>query len=177
MKKNAIAGHCFASWEAFEAHLARWEREVANVRIHGTTGEAPIARFERAEAHRLKPLGGRPSFGSLRELTRVVGNDCAVEIDTNSYSVPWRLIGERVAVTVSAGEVRIRHGVREVAVHQQSEGRRLRIVDSAHLDGVAGRDGAVCRAEIAVPTVPASSPPPSLLRSLAEYEAAIGGSF
>jgi hypothetical protein len=162
VKKNAIAGHSFASWEAFEAHLAKWEYEVANVRIHGTTGEAPIARFERDEAHRLKPVGGRPSFGSLRELTRVVGNDCAVEIDTNSYSVPWRLIGERVAVTVAAGEVHIRHGVREVAVHKQSEGRRLRIVDSAHLDGVAGRDGAVCRPEIAAPTVPASSPPPSL---------------
>ena len=77
VKKNAIAGHSFASWEAFEAHLAKWEHEVANVRIHGTTGEAPIARFERDEAHRLRPLGGRPSFGSLRELTRVVSNDCA----------------------------------------------------------------------------------------------------
>ncbi len=176
VKKNAIAGHCFASWEAFEAHLARWEREVANVRIHGTTGEAPIARFERDEAHRLKPLGGRPSFGSLRELTRVVGNDCAVEIDTNSYSVPWRLIGERVAVTVAAGEVRIRHGMHEVAVHKQSGGRRERIVDSTHLDGVAGRDGAVCRAETAA-AVSASASPPSLLRPLAEYEAAIGGSF
>jgi hypothetical protein len=40
VKKNAIAGHSFASWEAFEAHLAKWEYEVANVRIHGTTGEA-----------------------------------------------------------------------------------------------------------------------------------------
>lgn len=39
VKKNAIAGHSFPSWEAFEAHLDRWEREVANVRIHGTTGE------------------------------------------------------------------------------------------------------------------------------------------
>src|SRR6201997_5384921 len=145
VKRNAIAGHSFASWEAFEAHLAEWEREVANVRIHGTTGEAPIVRFARDEAHRLKPLGGQPSFGSLRELARVVGNDCAVEIDTNSYSVPWSLIGERVAVTVAAGEVRIRHGVREVSVHKQSEGRRLRIVDSAHLDGIAGRAGAVCR--------------------------------
>ncbi|MHC2338133.1 MULTISPECIES: Mu transposase domain-containing protein [unclassified Bradyrhizobium] len=125
----------------------------------------------------MKPLGGQPSFGSLRELARVVGNDCAVEIDTNSYSVPWRLIGERVAVTVAAGEVRIRHGMREVAVHKQSEGRWLRIVDSAHLDGVAGRNGAVCRSAIATPTVPGSSPLPSLLRPLAEYEAAIGGSF
>jgi len=94
VKKNAIAGRSFESWEAFEAHLAQWEREVANVRVHGTTGEAPMVRFERDEAHRLKPLAGRPAFGSLRELSRIVGNDCAVEIDTNSYSVPWRLIGE-----------------------------------------------------------------------------------
>ena len=74
----------------------------------------------------------------MRELSRFVGNDCAVEVDTNSYSVPWRLIGERVAVTVAAGEVRIRHGVREVAVHSQVDGRRQRVIDRAHLDGVAG---------------------------------------
>jgi Mu transposase-like protein len=48
-----------------------------------------------------------------------------LEIDANSYSVPWRVIGERVVLTVAVGEVRIRHGVREVAVHKQSEGRRL----------------------------------------------------
>jgi transposase len=177
VKKNAIAGHSFASWEAFEAHLARWEREVANVRVHGTTGEAPIARFERDEAHRLKPLGGRPAFGSLRELTRTVGNDCAVEVDTNSYSVPWKLIGERVAVTVAAGKVRIRHGLREVAVHEQSAGRRQRLVDRAHLDGVAGREGPVRRQEIEALPVADASPPLSLLRPLAEYEAAIGGGF
>ena len=177
VKKNAIAGHSFETWEAFEAHLVRWERDVANVRVHGTTGEAPIARFQRDEAHRLTPLGNRPSFGSLRELSRIVGNDCAVEIDTNSYSVPWRLIGERVAVTVSAGEVRIRHGAREVAVHRQSEGRRQRIVERDHLDGVAGRDGAVHRREIAEPPSPSRPPLPMLLRPLSEYEAAIGGSF
>jgi transposase len=177
VKKNAIAGHRFESWEAFEAHLARWERDVANVRIHGTTGEAPIVRFERDEAHRLKPLGGRPAFGSLRELSRVVGTDCAVEIDTNSYSVPWRLIGERVAVTVVAGEVRIRHGEREVAVHRQAEGRRQRVIDRAHLDGVAGRDGPVRRQGIEVPPTDQASPPPALLRPLAEYEAVAGGRF
>lgn len=70
----------------------------------------------------MKPLGGQPSFGSLRKLIRVVGNDCAVEIDTNSYSVPWRFIGERVAVTIAAGEVRFRQGLHQVALHMQSEG-------------------------------------------------------
>ena len=38
VKKNAIVGHAFESWESFEAHLAKWEREVANARVHGTTG-------------------------------------------------------------------------------------------------------------------------------------------
>lgn len=136
-----------------------------------------MARFERDEVHRLKPLDNRPSFGSLRELSRVVGNDCAVEVDTNSYSVPWRLIGERVAVTVAAGEVRIRHGAREVAVHRQSQGLRQRVIDRAHLDGVVGRDGAVHRREITEPPLPCRPSPPSLLRPLSEYEAAIGESF
>ena len=133
-----------------------------------------MVRFQRDEAHRLKPLGDRPPFGRLRELSRLVGNDCAIEVDTNSYSVPWRLIGERVAVTVAAGEIRIRHGVREVAVHSQVNGRRQRVIDRAHLDGVAG---VVCRREIVETPPPQHPPPPPLLRPLAEYEAAIGGSF
>jgi len=171
VKKNAIAGRSFADWEAFEAHLARWEREVANARVHGTTEETPMARFTREEAARLKPLGQRPSFGTLRELTRIVGNDCTVEVDANSYSVPWRLIGERVAVTVAAGLVRIRHGANEVAAHPQAEGRRRRIVDRAHLAGVAAGGG------VRPLEKPVETPPPSLLRPLADYEALVGGAF
>jgi len=175
VKRNAVAGRSFDSWEAFEAHLAAWERDIANARIHGTTGEAPRLRFERDEAHRLAPLGGRPAFGALRELSRIVTNDCTVEIDANFYSTPWRLIGERVAVTVSAGMVRIRHGVREVAAHAQAMGRRERVIDTAHLEGVAGRNGAVrCLMLEAAPSAP---PTPALLRPLTEYEAAIGGGF
>src|SRR3712207_9087744 len=49
VKHNAIAGRGFASWAALEAHLAWWMREVADVRVHGTTGEAPIGRVEREE--------------------------------------------------------------------------------------------------------------------------------
>ena len=42
VKHNAIAGRSFASWGALEAHLAWWMREVADTRMHGTTGEAPM---------------------------------------------------------------------------------------------------------------------------------------
>ena len=46
VKHNAIAGRRFTIWGALEAHLASWMREVVDTRVHGTTGEAPIARFE-----------------------------------------------------------------------------------------------------------------------------------
>ena len=44
VKKNAIAGRQFESWSALEAHLDAWTRDVADRRVHGTTGEAPIER-------------------------------------------------------------------------------------------------------------------------------------
>jgi hypothetical protein len=35
---------------AAEGHLDDWMREIADRRIHGTTGQAPMARFVREEA-------------------------------------------------------------------------------------------------------------------------------
>src|SRR5438309_3388499 len=67
VKKNAIAGRPFESWAALEAHLAAWTREVADVRVHGTTGEPPVARFGRDEAAARRPLAGRPPFRQVRE--------------------------------------------------------------------------------------------------------------
>ena len=59
VKRNAIAGHRFDTLEALHAHLAYWTREVADARVHGTTSEAPLERFERFERMEraaLKPL-------------------------------------------------------------------------------------------------------------------------
>jgi len=172
VKKNAVAGRRFESWPAFEAHLASWTREVADARVHGTTGEPPIERFAR-EAPVLRPLGGRASFGQLRDLVRRVQADCAVDIDTNSYSVPWRLIGETVQVVICAGRVVVRHAGEVVADHAICSGRRQRVTDRAHLAGVVGAEGTVRRISSPPPPLPSSS----LLRPLAEYELAAGGGW
>lgn len=109
VKGNALAGREFPSWEALHAHLLWWLREVADVRIHGTTGEPPIARFRAAEAAALKPLAGKPPFVQDRELRRRVHSDACVEVDTNRYSVPWKWIGHQVRVLVTGRQVRVYH--------------------------------------------------------------------
>jgi len=174
VKHNAIAGHAFTSWAALEAHLAWWMREIADVREHGTTGEAPIARFHREEAAALRPLEGRPPFRQVRELIRRVSSDCCVEIDTNAYSVPWRLIGETVRVVVAGGRVSIQHGGAEVAGHPESAGRRQRLVEAAHFAGLSPTPTPVRPAD-----APTPAPPPAadLLRPLQDYEQAIGGGW
>jgi transposase len=178
VKGNAIAGRAFESFAALEAHLARWTREIADQRVHGTTGEAPALRFTRDEAGKLKPLQRCGPFLATRELSRRVGPDCAVEFDTNAYSVPWRLIGERVLMLVTAEMVRITHAGVEVACHRRSAGRRGRIVDPAHFAGVAGAAGRVIRTVAqAAEDDDVSIPRPALLRPLAEYEAVAGGAW
>ncbi|MBA3583331.1 MAG: hypothetical protein H0W36_02160 [Gemmatimonadetes bacterium] len=146
---------------------------VPGVAEPGAQGE----QAARAEAETLKSLPQCGAFLAVRELSRRVGPDCAVELDTNAYSVPWRLIGERVRVLVSAETVRITHAGVEVAHHHRSAGRRGRIVDCAHFDGVAGAAGRAIRAGVEPVENEWPVPAPALLRPLAEYEAVAGGAW
>jgi transposase len=171
VKRNAIAGHAFDSLAALEAHLGWWMREVADTRIHGTTGEPPIERFRMKEATALRPLEGRTTFQPIRECVRSVHADACVELETNRYSVPWRLIGETVSVLVN-DQVRVVHAGKEVAVHAQLAGQRRASIQREHLIGIVGAEPRPRPA-----TVEVASAAPELLRSLQEYEAVTGGAF
>jgi transposase len=175
VKRNAIAGHRFASLEELHAHLQRWLREVADARVHGTTGEPPRVRFER-EAAALKPLPAKAPFLQVRELTRRVHTDACIELDTNRYSVPWRLIGEAVTVVVAERQVRVLYAGQEVACHAQSPLRRASVIDRRHLVGIVGGQHAGVSW---LPRTPPSPPviPAELLRPLEQYEAALGGAW
>jgi transposase len=172
VKKNAIAGRRFESWSALEAHLEGWVRDVADQRVHGTTGEVPIERFRRAEAGVLRSIAGIPPFEMARELVRKVQADCVIAVDGNAYSVPWRLIGESVRVVIAGDQLRISHAGREVAAHHRRSGRFARIVDPVHFDGVVGSGS-----KVPLTTASASEAVGAgeLLRPLLEYERAVGG--
>jgi hypothetical protein len=103
---------------------------------------------------------------------RKVQADCAIEVDGNAYSVPWRLIGESVRVVITGEQLRISHAGREIAVHHRRSGRFGRVVDPVHFDGVVGS-----RSKAPLTTVSACEPVgvSELLRPLLEYERAVGG--
>jgi transposase len=175
VKRNAIAGHGFDSLEALHAHIARWTREIADTRVHGTTGEPPLVRFER-EAAALKPLPAKAPFLQVRELTRRVHTDACIELDTNRYSVPWKLIGESVTVIVAERQVRVLHAGHEAACHAQSPLRRATVIDRSHLAGIVGAN------TVGVSWLPRTPPQPpvipaELLRPLEQYEQALGGAW
>jgi transposase len=172
VKHNAIAGHTFESWEALEAHLEWWMREVADLRIHGTTGERPLDRFLRDEAKALRPLGAKAPFVQARELVRRVHSDLCVELETNHYSVPWRYIGEQVCVRTENGELTILYGGKEIARHLICSGRNQRIVDTRHFEGVAL--GGALTLETPGKSGSLRSVAGELQRPLSDYEAAVG---
>lgn len=139
VKRNALAGRAFESFAGLEAHLAQWMDE-ADLRVHGTTHEQPLARYERDERTALRPLADvRPHH--VRVVQRRVANDAFVDVDTVRYSVPFRLVRDRVEVWVDAEAVRVLHGSVQVALHVRSFEPHARVVDPEHHRGLWRRAG------------------------------------
>jgi hypothetical protein len=164
--------HEFAVFDAINEHLMKWTREISDLRVHGTTGERPAERFARDEAAALASVAGKAPFHQIREMVRVVSNDSFVDVDTNRYSVPWRLIGETLTVSVVNEAVHISFAGQDVATHPQCRDRHHFIRCPGHFEGIfreklsSGdqKDGQdPCR--------------PALLRSLTEYDDVIGGGW
>src|ERR1700738_2377173 len=170
IKKNCIAGREFGSWQELEEHLSWWMREVADIRIHGTTGEKPIDRFCRDETKALRSVDGRAPFNQIRECHRIVQTDACVEVDTNFYSVPLHLIKQSVTVQINDLEVKILHGVDEIARHPVLTGQRQREINPHHLKGIVGIER-IKKENGRREEMPS---PSTLLRPLTEYEAIVG---
>jgi len=132
VKGNALGRISWPSWEALEDHLVGW------MRIHGTTGERPVDRFER-ERQILLPIGNHSSHLRAGRFTRKVSGDCRVEFETNRYSVPHHLVDRTVDVEVGGGELTVRWAGQVVAKHRVMAGRHRDIQDPGHVEGLVRR--------------------------------------
>jgi transposase len=139
VKRNFLPGRTFRDLEDFNAQLAAWLTEIADLRIHGTTHERPIDRFA-GEAGVLAQAAGQPSFLQAMRRDRIVAEDWLVSIDANRYSVPWRLIGKTVQVVRVGDRWHILHRGELVAEHPVLTGRHQLHVCPEHGPGAATRN-------------------------------------
>jgi transposase len=169
VKHNALAGRSFAAFVALQRHLAKWLVEVADRRIHGTTNEQPIIRFERDERRALRPLPARPLAIRTRRLDRRVSADCFVDIDTIRYSVPHRHVREHVEVVVGTDRVEVWLRGGRIASHARSFEPGAWVRDPAHFEGLY-------RPETTIPTARVNPEGPSpAARPLSAYTAIVEG--
>jgi len=115
-RRNFLPGRTFRDDVDFGEQLAVWTRDVADVRVHGTTHERPIERFV-TEAPALVRTTGQPPFRLEAVQRRIVANDYLVSFETKRYSVPFALIGQEVAIRRQHGQLEVRHRGGVVALH------------------------------------------------------------
>jgi len=139
VKRNFLRGRDFVDQCHFDEQLVEWTATVADVRIHGTTHERPLDRFE-GERRQLIPLGGQPSFKLQVRSSRIVADDYLVSYQTNRYSVPYPLIGRRVEVECRGDELYIYHRDEVVATHAVLGGKHQMAILPEHGPGAIARN-------------------------------------
>jgi len=150
VKDNGMKGRVFKSLAEENQHLAQWEAQVADHRIHGTTRKQVRESFER-ERPFLLPLPAN-YFPCFQEGQRCVHRDAHVEVEKSYYSVPPEHVGLRVWARWDSRTVRI-YNLRfeQIAIHARIEVGRFSTqqvhLDSRKISGVEmGADALIARA-------------------------------
>jgi transposase len=110
-------GRQFESLAQMQADGLRWSAEVAGLRhSRALNGGQPLRVFEAVEAEALKPLPPR-AFKLTTWSIGTVGVDAHLKVAKALYSVPWRLIGQRLHARTAGDIVQIFAQGQVVATH------------------------------------------------------------
>ncbi|MDW5615156.1 IS21 family transposase [Mycolicibacterium sp. D5.8-2] len=111
------AGQQFESVTQMQREGLRWSTEVYGLHKHrGLDGATPRSVFDAIERDALMPLPRRP-FEPVVYTIGTVAPDCHVRSGKAFYSVPWRLLGQKVTVRTAGDVVQIFHHDAVVATH------------------------------------------------------------
>jgi transposase len=97
IKTSFLEGRSFSGLEDLNRQLDTWLAEVANVRVHGTTGERPVDRHAR-ELQKLTQLSALPAYDTRGLEIRRVSPDCHISYRGVFYSVDPAAAGHTVTV-------------------------------------------------------------------------------
>jgi transposase len=175
IRGNFWLGLEFVDLADLNRQAVRWLNSIANVRIHGTTGEVP---FERLPKEGLTVIHDRPDYDTSIITYLRCSRDCLISYGGNFYSVPSEYAEERVIVKATeGGEVLVLDEDGEIiAWHTLSAGSNQRVVVPRHYEGVPfspARSRPAAARQVAVPNLsPAPWPDAPLVeaRPLGIYE-------
>jgi hypothetical protein len=132
VKHNALAGRA-GELTRFEDYLVlapQWRDQVANVRLHDTTRERPVDRFQQ-ECSLLRALPAIP-FDTDLVVPAVVSPHARIEFDGNRYSAPPQVVRRPVTIRASRDLIRMLHEGQVIAQHVRCYERGQLIVSPDH---------------------------------------------
>jgi transposase len=164
VKRSFLPGQEFSSLADASEQVLAWVREVADQRIHGTTHEQPVARFQKEN---LRALTNRPPYQLQVCQMRRVANDCMISYASNRYSVPWKYVHQSVELQEHDDTLFIYFQGAIIATHRKSEAKYQVAIDMDHYRGLGLAPEPLVVRRKASPEVE--------VRSLAIYEALAEG--
>jgi hypothetical protein len=131
VERNFLPGRTFTNWHDLNEQARRWCMEIANQKVKRSMGMSPEVAYLMEKPH-LNPLPPYlpPVYQTLYRTVDVAGY---VQVDTNRYSVPERLIGKEVEVHKLWGGVEVFFKNQKVAHHPRLiDKRETRITTKGH---------------------------------------------
>lgn len=153
------------------AQLRQWMGGVANQRVHGTTHEQVMVRWD-VEQFSFPPLAGQPPYPYVDGELWKVARDAYVDWPGSRYWVPWQYASQEVWVQEIAGEVDIRTGRERIATHAKAQRKQSVLTFPPHHQGIPL---GARRAEGKILIHRRQSAPEVEKRSLAAYERVANG--
>jgi transposase len=134
IKGNFLAGRDFKDFEDLQRQAMDWLETVANVRIHGTTRQRPIDRFQE-EKDKLMSLPEK-GYDVISPVPVKSSSDCRIKFDSNIYSIPPRYANQILSVKATKDEVFIYYKNKLITRHRRSWGKYKVIEDPKHCRGL-----------------------------------------
>jgi transposase len=119
VKRSFLAGEQFRDIVDANERGRVWVREVAGARMHGTTRQPPLKRFQEEEQAALLPLPANPC-DLIQSRRAKVHADCHLVHDGSYYSAPYAFVGKSLDVLVYSGTVQLFDGTSLLFTHPRA---------------------------------------------------------
>jgi transposase len=130
IRQDFFLGRAFRNLDDLNAQFDAWRTEIANPRVHATTGHEVDEAFAE-ERPALRPLPAI-AYSAVLTIERRVSKEGMISVGGNLYSVPDTTRRRTLEVQHHVTELRIFEDGALIASHPVIEGKNRRRVDPAH---------------------------------------------